>query len=292
MDYLHQNKIVHRDLKPSNVLLNARMECLITDFGISSFPGTASGSQAAVLRAVGTVEFMPPEAFGLSPSAKGLDDDSEAGTASAAHAAEWPQKMTDSAAVADPDEVEQQRRAALLRRVQQTQDRLQHAEQGQDAASCASDEPRSRDGSGTCAKSLRIGDAEDTHVQQLMHRASPGRRHNRNSKGHDAADHGDEDLVYGWDVFSFAIFVACIFNRVMPYSDVADSSQLPQLVVDGLRPPVPSVLASSFRELLQRMWQADPGQRPNFARVVAFFVDEAAASVASVGSGMNDEHVV
>lgn len=34
MMYLHQNRIIHRDLKPGNILLDDKLQPLITDFGL------------------------------------------------------------------------------------------------------------------------------------------------------------------------------------------------------------------------------------------------------------------
>lgn len=35
VDYLHQSNIVHRDLKPENVLIGAKGEAKLTDFGMA-----------------------------------------------------------------------------------------------------------------------------------------------------------------------------------------------------------------------------------------------------------------
>ena len=147
MDYLHLNKVIHRDLKPSNILLNGEMECLITDFGISCFAnhtnhGSAihwfrdgaqfcmllvllltysgdffgflsdrlSGTDGVQLRAPGTLEFMPPEAFlaneqgGAMSESSDTSSDDEQGT-SAASAAE---------------RIEAKRRKALQRRLKRS----------------------------------------------------------------------------------------------------------------------------------------------------------------------------
>ena len=59
LDTAHRAGIVHRDLKPANVLLDARGNCLLSDFGIAKLEG-AMGLTAAGTT-LGTPEYMAPE---------------------------------------------------------------------------------------------------------------------------------------------------------------------------------------------------------------------------------------
>ena len=61
----HRIGIIHRDLKPSNVLLAADGTPRLTDFGIAQLAGGPRLTGAD--RAVGTVDYMSPEACNVEP---------------------------------------------------------------------------------------------------------------------------------------------------------------------------------------------------------------------------------
>ncbi|KAK1313081.1 Mitogen-activated protein kinase kinase 5 [Acorus calamus] len=60
LSYLHSHKIVHRDIKPSNLLINAKGEVKIADFGVSK---VMCRSLDACNSYVGTCAYMSPERF-------------------------------------------------------------------------------------------------------------------------------------------------------------------------------------------------------------------------------------
>jgi serine/threonine protein kinase/WD40 repeat protein/tetratricopeptide (TPR) repeat protein len=61
LDYAHAQYVVHRDIKPSNLLLDARGNAWVTDFGLAKLVEGDDLSQSRDL--VGTIRFMAPERF-------------------------------------------------------------------------------------------------------------------------------------------------------------------------------------------------------------------------------------
>ncbi len=62
LDYAHRRGVIHRDIKPENILLQEG-QAVVTDFGVASpLTRTAAESRTEVGFAVGTPEYMSPEA--------------------------------------------------------------------------------------------------------------------------------------------------------------------------------------------------------------------------------------
>ncbi|CAI5470043.1 unnamed protein product [Closterium sp. Yama58-4] len=57
LEYLHQFDIVHRDIKPANVLLDAKMQAKISDFGLVRI---TEGTTVNPTRVVGTPGYVDP----------------------------------------------------------------------------------------------------------------------------------------------------------------------------------------------------------------------------------------
>ena len=60
LDYAHGMKVVHRDLKPANVMLSAKGEVKVTDFGIA-YQAAKSVSRLTRAPVCGTPPYMAPE---------------------------------------------------------------------------------------------------------------------------------------------------------------------------------------------------------------------------------------
>jgi tetratricopeptide (TPR) repeat protein len=68
-EYAHRQGILHRDIKPSNLLLDTRGTVWVTDFGLAKVEDQENLTDTGDV--VGTLRYMPPEAFDGRRTARG-----------------------------------------------------------------------------------------------------------------------------------------------------------------------------------------------------------------------------
>jgi len=71
LEYAHQQGIQHRDVKPSNLLLDMRGTVWVTDFGLAKVAGPGAENITHTGDILGTLRYMPPEAFEGKSDARG-----------------------------------------------------------------------------------------------------------------------------------------------------------------------------------------------------------------------------
>jgi serine/threonine protein kinase len=71
LDYAHKQGVLHRDVKPSNLLLDLRGTVWVTDFGLAKVAGPGGENLTLSGDILGTLRYMPPEAFEGKSDARG-----------------------------------------------------------------------------------------------------------------------------------------------------------------------------------------------------------------------------
>ncbi len=71
LEYAHKQGTLHRDIKPSNLLLDLRGTVWVTDFGLAKVAGADAADLTGTGDVLGTLRYMPPEAFDGKSDARG-----------------------------------------------------------------------------------------------------------------------------------------------------------------------------------------------------------------------------
>ncbi len=75
LDEAHRKGVVHRDLKPANIMIDARNEPQIMDFGLARLDNVEASQLTAMGQILGTPAYMPPEQVGGNIDATGPASD-------------------------------------------------------------------------------------------------------------------------------------------------------------------------------------------------------------------------
>jgi serine/threonine protein kinase/tetratricopeptide (TPR) repeat protein len=70
LEYAHKQGVLHRDVKPSNLLLDLKGTVWVTDFGLAKVAGPGGDNLTHTGDILGTLRYMPPEAFDGSSDAR------------------------------------------------------------------------------------------------------------------------------------------------------------------------------------------------------------------------------
>ncbi len=60
LDYAHSKRVIHRDIKPANIMISAKNEVKLMDFGIARVLAEATGEHRKI---AGTMHYIAPEVF-------------------------------------------------------------------------------------------------------------------------------------------------------------------------------------------------------------------------------------
>lgn len=88
----------------------------------------------------------------------------------------------------------------------------------------------------------------------------------------DDIDPAELRLAKAWDVYSFAVLVATLFNfQDCPYPNLTDTEIVVGVLTSDLRPSLPAVLSSDFNDLLTQLWATRAEDRPSMAQFLDSF---------------------
>ncbi len=75
LDEAHRKGVIHRDLKPANIMIDARNEPQIMDFGLARLDNIEASQLTAMGQILGTPAYMPPEQVSGNIDATGASSD-------------------------------------------------------------------------------------------------------------------------------------------------------------------------------------------------------------------------
>ena len=73
------------------------------------------------------------------------------------------------------------------------------------------------------------------------------------------------------DVYAYAIVMWEVAAKDLPYRGLDATQIIAQVMMNDMRPKIPTVVPTGFKELCQQCWSRDPINRPSFAEIVRRF---------------------
>ena len=285
----HQPPICHRDLKSSNLVVDDHWVVKVTDFGMSRIvPENVQDRDKGIVSPASSTTTashpLGPRKFSLGNSPAGrkfsLGWPSQASSSlqstpansavpTAAAAAEVTRKLQQQKADDDADAELPGERASIA-----TVDSMQDSHPEQSAGGLSSANRKSTFGKGNSR--LSTLNPEMTSNLGTTAWCAP------------------EVLVSGMktrytvkvDVYSFGLVLWELWEKKRPFEELTSRFDIMDAVRAGKRPPISANCPHSYRDLIQRCWQAEPSRRPMFKYIVRFLKDELARVKRQKGGAM------
>jgi hypothetical protein len=83
------------------------------------------------------------------------------------------------------------------------------------------------------------------------------------------------------DVYSYGMFLFWMATQTVPY-EKEPAEKMARKIVEGKRPSIPRKVPSSLRDLIQKCWAEDPGQRPTWAQIIGRFLSHSCAFAGTI----------
>jgi serine/threonine protein kinase len=79
------------------------------------------------------------------------------------------------------------------------------------------------------------------------------------------------------DVYAYGMVLWEILTKKLPYAGMEAAQIITQVMMNDIRPPIPTATPRPIRELIQLCWMRDPEKRPSLHQLLALWVSSGAA---------------